>query len=191
MNMIKQEQIVKNTKKYFQTAQEHGFMTEELMSFLGENFIKAPASTMSDLHNAFEGGLIDHLLRVTKYAVSINETILPENLKLQKKDIIKVCFLHQIGKAHLYTPCTSEWHIKNQGKMYDFNDDLTSMRVGERSAHYVLTNGVTLTEEEYQAIINFDKDDSDKQAKYHNSLLGDLLKMANQLAITEEKNQKN
>jgi hypothetical protein len=191
MNMIKQEQIVKNTKKYFQTAQEQGFMTEELMAFLGENFIKAPASTMSDLHNAFEGGLIDHLLRVTKYAVSINETILPENLKLQKKDIIKVCFLHQIGKAHLYIPCTSEWHIKNQGKMYDFNDSLTSMRVGERSAHYALNNGVTLTEEEYQAIINFDKDDNDKQAKYHNSLLGDLLKMANQLAITEEKNQKN
>lgn len=189
--MIKQEQIVKNTKKYFQTAQEQGFMTEELMAFLGENFIKAPASTMSDLHNAFEGGLIDHLLRVTKYAVSINETILPENLKLQKKDIIKVCFLHQIGKAHLYIPCTSEWHIKNQGKMYDFNDSLTSMRVGERSAHYALNNGVTLTEEEYQAIINFDKDDNDKQAKYHNSLLGDLLKMANQLAITEEKNQKN
>jgi len=191
MIMIKQEQIVKNTKKYFQTAQEQGFMTEELMSFLGETFIKAPASTMADLNNAFEGGLIDHLLRVTKYAVSINETILPENLRLPKKDIIKVCFLHQIGKAHLYVPCTSEWHIKNQGKLYEFNDGLTSMRVGERSAHYVLSNGVTLTEEEYQAIINFDKDDSDKQAKYHNSLLGDLLKMANQLAIIEEKNQKN
>ena len=191
MIMIKQEQIVKNTKKYFQTAQEQGFMTEELMSFLGETFIKAPASTMADLNNAFEGGLIDHLLRVTKYAVSINETILPENLRLPKKDIIKVCFLHQIGKAHLYVPCTSEWHIKNQGKLYEFNDELTSMRVGERSAHYVLSNGVTLTEEEFQAIINFDKDDSDKQAKYHNSLLGDLLKMANQLAIIEEKNQKN
>lgn len=189
--MIKQEQIVKNTKKYFQTAQEHGFMTEELMNFLGESFIKAPASTMADLHNAFEGGLIDHLLRVTKYAVSINESLLSESLKLPKKDIIKVCFLHQIGKAHLYTPCTSEWHIKNQGKLYEFNDNLTSMRVGERSAHYALTKGVTLTEEEYQAIINFDKDDTDKQAKYHNSLLGDLLKMANQLAIIEEKNQTN
>jgi hypothetical protein len=190
MNMIKQEQIVKNTKKYFQTAQEQGFMTEDLMSFLGEDFIKAPASTMSDLHNAFEGGLIDHLLRVTKFAISINENVLPEHLKLDKKTIIKTCFLHQIGKAHLYLPCTSEWHRTNQGKMYEFNDELVSMRVGERSAYYALSNNVSLTEEEYQAIVNYDKDNTDKQAKYHNSLLGDLLKMANDLAITEEKNQK-
>ena len=188
--MIKQEQIVKNTKKYFQTAQEQGFMTEELMSFLGEDFIKAPASTMSDLHNAFEGGLIDHLLRVTKFAISINENVLPEHLKLDKKTIIKTCFLHQIGKAHLYLPCTSEWHRTNQGKMYEFNDELVSMRVGERSAYYALGNSVSLTEEEYQAIVNYDKDNTDKQSKYHNSLLGDLLKMANDLAITEEKNQK-
>jgi hypothetical protein len=187
--MIKQEQIVKNTKKYFQTAQEQGFMTEELMNFLGESFIKAPASTMADLHNAFEGGLIDHLLRVTKYAVSLNESILPETLKIAKKDIIKVCFLHQIGKAHLYVPCTSEWHIKNQGKMYEFNNELTSMRVGERSAYYAMSHGVSLTDEEYQSIINFDKDDSDLQSKYHTSILGNLLKMANELAIMEEKNQ--
>ena len=185
--MLKQDQIVKNTKKYFQTAQEHGFMPEELINFLGEAFIKAPASTMADLNNAFEGGLIDHLLKVTKYAISINENVLPESLRLPKKDLIKVCFLHQIGKTHLYVPCTSEWHIKNQGKMYEFNDSIVSMRVGERSAYYAISNGVSLTQEEYQAIVNFDKDDSDKQSKYHNSLLGDLLKMANQLAIIEEK----
>jgi len=188
--MLKQEQIVKNTKKYFQTAKEQGFMTDELMTFLGESFIKAPASTMADLHNAFEGGLIDHILRVTKYAVSINENVLSENLKLDKKDIIKVCFLHQIGKAHLYVPCTSEWHIKNQGKLYEFNNELTSMRVGERSVYYVLTNGVTLTQEEYQAILNFDKDTTDLQSKYHTSNLGSLLKIANELAIIEEKNSK-
>lgn len=188
---LKSEQIVKNTKKYFQTANEQGFMTEELMNFLGGSFISAPASTMSDLNNAFEGGLVDHLLRVTKYAVSINENVLPENLRLDKKQLIKVCFLHQIGKAHLYTPCTSEWHKTNQGKMYQFNDDMVSMRVGERSAHYALSNGVSLTEQEFQAIVNFDKDDTDKQAKYHTSTLGNLLKMANELAIIEEKNLHN
>jgi len=185
---LKSEQIVKNTKKYFQTAQEQGFMNDDLMQILGENFIKAPASTMKDLNNAFEGGLIDHLLRVTKYAVSINESVLSESLKLDKKSIIKVCFLHQIGKANLYTPCTSEWHRTNQGKMYEFNDDMISMRVGERSAYYALGNNIALSEEEYQAILNYDKDADDKQSKYHTSTLGTLLKMANELAIIEEKN---
>lgn len=183
---LKKEQITKNVTKYFKTAQEYGFMNEELTTFLGQDFIKAPASTMKDLHNAFEGGLIDHLLRVTKYAVSLNDSILPDDQKIDKKSLVKVGLLHQIGKAHLYTPCTSEWHIKHQGKMYDFAD-VVSMRVGERSAFYVLTHGIKLTEEEYQAIINYDKDESDKQAKYHTNTLGEILKIANQLAIMEEK----
>ena len=183
---LKKEQITKNVTKYFKTAQEYGFMNDDLTNFLGQDFIKAPASTMKDLHNAFEGGLIDHLLRVTKYAVSLNDSVLPDDQKIDKKSLVKVGLLHQIGKAHLYTPCTSEWHIKNQGKMYDFAD-VVSMRVGERSAFYVLTHGIKLTEEEYQAIINYDKDESDKQAKYHTNTLGEILKIANQLAIMEEK----
>ena len=182
---LEQEKIIANTKKYFDTATKNGFMTDELMTFLGESFIKAPASTMENLHNAFEGGLIDHLLRVAQYAVKFNNA-LPEGEKVDQASLLKVCLLHQIGKTNLYTPCTSEWHIKNQGKMYDFNEDLVSMRVGERSVYYALSNGVKLTEEEYAAIIMFDKTD-DKMAEYHNSILGELLKMGNTLAIKHEK----
>jgi hypothetical protein len=182
--MLDKDKIIKNTKKYFETAEP--FMTERLTAFLGQDFMAAPASTNKDLNNAFEGGLIDHLLRTTKFAISFNAA-LPEKLRLPKEDLIKVCFLYQIGKAHLYTPCTSEWHIKNQGKMYDFRNEEVSMRVGERSAFYALSNGVFLTEIEYQAIVNHDKDDSDKQAKFHTSALGMLLKQANEWAIIEEK----
>lgn len=186
--MIKPEQILKNTKKYFKTAQDQGFMTEELMTFLGEDFIKAPASTMLSLHNAFEGGLIDHLLNVTKFAVIFNNA-LPEEMKVDQKSLIKVCLLHQIGKAHMYTPCASEWHRKNQGKMYEFRDDKVSMRVGERSAVYAFSRGVELTEEEFAAIVNFDKVD-DKMVEYHNSTLGDILKSASLFAIKHSKIKK-
>lgn len=183
---LTQEQVVKNTKKYFTTGQEQNFITEDFIAFLGADFMKAPASTMKDMNNAFEGGLIDHLLKTTKYAIGIN-SILPDELKLTKEEIIKVCFLYQIGKAHLFVPCTSEWHRNNLGKMYDFNDKLVSMRVGERSAFYAQTNGVKLTETEYSAIVNHDKPDDDLQAKFHNSMLGDVLKIANILATKEEK----
>jgi len=67
---LEKEKIVSNTKKYFDTATNLGFMNDDLTSFLGEDFIKAPASSMADFHNAFEGGLIDHLLNVAKYAVN-------------------------------------------------------------------------------------------------------------------------
>lgn len=185
---LEQKKIIDNTKKFFDTATKLGFMNEGLMAFLGEDFIKAPASTMSDYHNAFEGGLIDHLLNVAKYAVNINNS-LPDDEKVDKTSLLKVCLLHQIGKAKLYTPCTSDWHRKNQGKMYEFNEDLTSMRVGERSAFYAQSHGITLTEEEYSAILNFDKND-DKMSDYHNSMVGDLLKMGSLLAIKNEQKNK-
>jgi len=181
---LTQEKIITNTKKYFETATNLGFMTEELMKFLGESFIKAPASSMSDFHNAFEGGLIDHSLRVATYAVKINNA-LPKEEQVDQTALLKVCFLHQIGKSNLYTPCTSEWHRKNQDKMYEFNENLVSMRVGERSVYYAMANGVKLTEEEYSAILFFDKTD-DKMSEFHNSMLGELLKMGSTLAIKNE-----
>lgn len=185
---LEKEKIAANTKKYFDTAKKVGGMNDELMTFLGLPFIQAPASTLESLHNAFEGGLVDHLLRVTSYAVKFNDA-LPENEKADRDSLIKVCLLHQIGKANLYKECTSDWHRKNQGKMYEFNEDLVSMRVSERSAYYVLSHGIKLTDEEYAAILFFDKSD-DKMAEYHNSTLGDLLKMANLFAIKNEKLKK-
>lgn len=185
---LEQEKIVANTKKYFETATKHGFMNDELMSFLGEEFIKAPASTMESLNNAFEGGLIDHSLRVAQYAVKINNS-LPDDEKVEQTSLLKVCLLHQIGKANLYKECDSEWHRKNQGKMYEFREDLVSMRVSERSVYYALSHGITLTQDEFSAIIKFDKTD-DKMSEYHNTMLGDLLKMGNTLAIKHEKSRK-
>lgn len=185
---LDQNQIVANTKKYFETATKIGFLTPELQSFLGTDFIKAPASTATNLHNAFEGGLIAHLLNVTKYAVMFNNA-LPENERVDQNSLIKVCLLHQIGKAKLYLPNPSEWHKTNLGKMYNFNEEITSMRVSDRSVIYAMSNGVRLSEEEAQAILFFDRED-EKMAEYHNSRLGDLLKVANLFAIKNEKDAK-
>jgi hypothetical protein len=186
---LKSEQIVKNTKKYFQTATDNGFMNEDLIKFLGEDFIKAPASTMKNLHNAFEGGLVDYLLNVTKFAINFNNS-LPEEMRVDQKSLIKVCFLHQIGKAKMYKPCTSEWHIEKQGKMYEFNENSVSMRVSERSIYYATQHGIQFTDEEYSAILNFDKVD-DKMAEYHNTMLGDLLKTASLFTIKHLKQKYN
>jgi hypothetical protein len=59
------------------------------------------------------------------------------------------------------------------------------MRVGERSAFYCLNNGVELSEEEYQSILNFDKSDEDKQSKWYGSTLSTVLRIANDLSIIE------
>jgi hypothetical protein len=185
---LEKEKIVANAKKYFETATKLGFMNEGFMNFLGADFIAAPASTMESLNNAFEGGLIDHSLRTASYAVKCNNS-LPSEEQVDQNSLVKICLLYQIGKAKLYLPCTSEWHRKNQGKMYEFNEDLVSMRISERSIYYAMTHGINFTEEEYSAILMFDKTD-DKMAEYHNSSLGDLLKMGNMFAIKNEKSNK-
>jgi len=79
---------------------------------------------------------------------------------------------------------------KPNDKIYDFNDELVRLHIGERSAYYALKYGVQLTEEEYQAIVNIDKENDDKMAKYFSSILTQIIKNGFELAIMEEKNGK-
>ncbi|MCK5343115.1 MAG: hypothetical protein KAR20_06910, partial [Candidatus Heimdallarchaeota archaeon] len=72
---------------------------------------------------------------------------------------------------------------------YEYNEELISMRVSERSIYYCMDNNVKLTEEEYQSILNYDKGDDDKQSKWYGSTLSTLLRQANELAIMECKNK--
>lgn len=178
--------LEKNVKKFEEVNGKYEFFTKGLLDFLGQDYFLAPASPMRDMNNAFPGGLLDHTIKVAKYAVYLNNS-LPESMREPLESVLKVSFLSEIGKTFLFKPCTSEWHIKNQGKYFEFNEDLVSMRVGERSAFYALSNGVKLTEEEYQSILNHDKSEEDKQVRWYTSKLGQLLKQATDLAILEEK----
>ena len=184
------DKILKNKQTFLEKNELYGILNKELLDYLGEDLLTAPASTMTSLHNAFPGGLIDHVLKTTKYAIGINK-LLPDSISVDAQSIVKVCFLHQIGKTFLYKWCESEWHRNNQGKMYEFNEELISMKIGERSVYYAMKYGIKLSEEEYQAIVNYDKPEDDKQSKWYGSTLSTILKQANELAIIEEKNNYN
>tara|TARA_R100001460_G_scaffold66289_3_gene106695 strand:+ start:183 stop:764 length:582 start_codon:yes stop_codon:yes gene_type:complete len=184
------DKILKNKQTFLEKNELYGILNKELLDYLGEDLLTAPASTMTSLHNAFPGGLIDHVLKTTKYAIGINK-LLPDSISVDAQSIVKVCFLHQIGKTFLYKWCESEWHRNNQGKMYEFNEELISMKIGERSVYYAMKYGIKLSEEEYQAIVNYDKPEDDKQSKWYGSTLSTILKQANELAIIEEKNNNN
>jgi len=181
---LDQEKIVANVMKFYATLEKIGVPTSKLVEVLGENFIKAPASTQKNYNNAFEGGLVDHLLRVGKYSVMINNS-LPDDEKVDQNSLLKICLLHQIGKCNMFKPNTSDWHVKNLGKAYEFNTEETSMRVSERSVKIILSCGIELTEDEYVGILNMDSDT--ESSKHHNSMVGDVVKMGSILAIKNEK----
>jgi hypothetical protein len=183
---LSKEKILKNAKKFNETGVKHGFITDELMNLLGTEFISAPACSTTNLYNAFEGGLVLHILNTTKYAVSINE-LLPADKQVDTASLIKVSFLHQIGKSKMFVEQKSQWHRDNKGEMFTFNEELLSMTVSERSVYYALSSGVSLSEDEVFAMYNYNGDFSGRPMKTKGEKLAAILRIANQLAVIEEK----
>lgn len=85
----------------------------------------------------------------------------------------------------MYKVNTNDWSV-NRGQIYEFENNITAMRVGERSAYYAMQH-MTLTENEYQALMNFDKEVEEPQIKWFGSPLTTILKMAVELSIMDEK----
>ena len=189
--MLTKEQIEKNKKFFIQTNEKYKIFLPELVNFLGDDFFVAPASPRIDMFGCYPGGLVDHLIKVCKYTVHLNE-LLPEAIRNDKATIIKVSFLSQIGKTFLFKMNDSEWHCKTLGKMYEYKDEkeLTAMTVGERSIFYATKYGTQLTDDEYQAIINSDKPNSESFIRWNAKPLSHILQLGFEMAILEERNGK-
>jgi hypothetical protein len=180
-------------EKFLEIVKKYNVCSDSLLEFLdASGFYKAPASTVTTLHNAFEGGLVDHLITLTRRTIVVNETNakLDARHKCDPNSIARVSILHGIGRSLLYKPNPSEWHKKNLGKMYEFNDKLVSMTPGERALFYVQKYGgnMILTEHEFQAILGAEKDiANDDAAKWHSEPLTLLLRQQIEWAISTEK----
>ena len=183
---IDKEKIAKNAKKFHDTGLKYDFVNEEFMTLLGEEFITAPACSTLNLYNAYEGGLIQFILTVTKYAVSVNDS-LPEDKKANLASLIKVSMLHQIGKAKMFVEQTSKWHRDNKGEMFIFNEDLLSLTVAERSIYYAMQAGINLTEDEVFAIFNYNSDFAMRPLKTEGEKLAAVLRVATMIAVIESK----
>lgn len=185
--MITKERLLKNKEIVLEKNKEYNFFNPKLLEFLGDDFFLAPATPSLDLYGAYPGGLVEHLIKVCKYSININE-LLPEKIRVDKKSIVRVVFLAQIGRTFLFKQNTNEWSIK-QGKMYEYKDgnEIAAMSVGERSAYYALKCGVELDMEEYQAVVNSDKG-SDGSIKWISKPLTHIMKLGFEMAVLEEKN---
>lgn len=181
--MLTSPQLEANQKKFQDTNLKYNIFTKELLDFLGEGIYTSPASSSLNMIGCYPGGLLQHIIKGCRYSIKLNE-ILPDELKQPVATIVKVAFLCQIGKVFMFDMKDGG---TQGGKMYDFNDDIIRLHIGERSAFYAIQYGVKLAEEEYQAILNIDKEDDDKMAKYFSSVLSKIIKNGFELASMEEK----
>jgi len=136
----------------------------KLYSGLEERIMFAPGSAIEHYHNAFPGGYVDHVLRVYKCAMKLHTTWGEMGADMDGYTIEELAFAainHDLGKVGdidnpYYEPNTSEWHRKNQGKIYDYNSDIVTMEVPHRGLWMLQEHGVKVTQNEYIAIMTHD-----------------------------------
>jgi hypothetical protein len=119
---------------------------------LDERVAMAPASSYEYFHNAIPGGYVDHVLRVYNNALKQYELwkssgMIVDNFTLEELSFAAIH--HDIGKCGmpgengcLYQTNKSEWHRKNQGKMYQTNPDLMFMDHADRGFYLLNYYGI-------------------------------------------------
>ena len=131
----------------------------EMYNKLGERMSIAPASGIVHFHNCFAGGYVDHVLRVISCAKRIDSQweIMGAEVTHTDEELVFSALNHDLGKVgdmehDYYIPNPSEWHRKNQGKLYKFNPELDYMSVPDRSLFLLAQNGISYSYNEAIAI---------------------------------------
>ena len=107
---------------------------------LGLRALIAPASGTIHYHNCYDGGYIDHVMNVCKAARGQKVLLQSMGARIDFTDdeLLFSALNHDLGKlgsleGEQYQPNDSDWHVKNQGKVYKMNTDLHWMGVTDRS----------------------------------------------------------
>ena len=127
-----------------------------------ERMVFMPASGVEHYHNAFAGGYVDHILRVIDCAKSLHATWTAMGSDMSgytEEELIFAAMHHDLGKIgfpgegnEVYQIETSDWHRKNQGKMYRHNENIPFAMVPDLSIWLLQEYGVKMSWTEYQAI---------------------------------------
>lgn len=190
--MLDTDKITENFEKYIQyltIALPDCGAVQNMLDTIGSRLASAPASSRTDRHNAFEGGLVDHSLRVLKFALTINKSM---QMKLPVKSIIIASLFHDLGKvgdekAAFYLPQDSDWH-KKQGIMWKYNPDMM-LNTTDRSLWLLQYFHIPVSQDEWQAIRLADGQyvDENKGYKMKECMLATIIHMADLLATKMEK----
>jgi len=132
----------------------------EMYEHFQDRMVVAPASGLEHYHNCFEGGYVDHVLRVIKCAKELQNcwnSMGGLSDGYTEEELLFSALNHDLGKIGdrdypYYIPNPSEWHRKNQGKIYDYCPDLRHMTVPDRSLFLLQDFGISYTVNEAIAI---------------------------------------
>ncbi len=134
------EKFIAVIKKYFTGDRLEKLLFMYSEEELGQNLAISPASGNAGYHNCYTGGYIDHIFNVCKNALKVKELFIQLGGKpdFTDEELIFCALHHDLGKLGskgkpYYVPNPSDWHIKNQGKVYASNDNLHHMTHTDRT----------------------------------------------------------
>ena len=179
--MITTETKEKNLKLFFKKLSQLGLETALLEDNYGNEIMNGSFTNSNEFGNAYEGSLLEIVLKtLTPYAVKLNE-LLPEEKRVDKNTLIKICLLHQIAKAVRLIPNDNSWEVEKRGLVYKYNTDLPSIRTGLHSLIICQNCGIQFTSAEAEAMTVNDRDLTDDQARWHSSIMASIIRQASEL----------
>lgn len=151
---------------YFREILEKEFSGERLKGLnkmyddLEDVLLTAPASSYKHFHNCFDGGYLDHIIRVYEYGIKVYE--LYESLGFTMDDFTREelafsAIHHDLGKLgngeqpH-YVPEHNDWYKDKQNKYYNTNPEIDYMDFADRTFWLLNQYGVKYTVNEFLGI---------------------------------------
>lgn len=194
--MLEAEQIKKNWEEYRQRVNDYFPTRKDKLNVMYDELEKRmalmPASPIAHYHNAFAGGYIDHVLRVMDCTVEVYKTWKKMGADVSgytQEELLFAAMHHDLGKAgfpgegnEVYQVETSDWHRKNQGKMYKMNGDIPFSLVPDLSVFLLQQYDVKYSWNEYLAIKIHDGMYSDANKPYFVSRTADA-KLKNNMPL--------
>jgi hypothetical protein len=164
MKKLSIEQMADNLAKFYSLIDKYISAPRkdkllEMYKDIEETLATSPASTKISHHNAFAGGYLDHIIRVTEAALVFEKVWdkFGQNKNYTTEELAFSALNHDLGKLGtndepVYIPNQSQWHKENQGLMFNYNPAITHMRIAERSLFVLQKYGIQVSENEFLAI---------------------------------------
>lgn len=164
--MLTAEQIIKNYNEFLKLLENWGTAStnpkrwEKLLKFYNhydERISMMPASSKTDYHNAFDGGYIDHILKVYKISLDVDALWKKhKEVDYTNEELAFSVLNHDLGKFgdfdnEFYIPNDSKWHVE-KGMIYKLNPVVDFMTVPDRTLYILQSLQLKLTINEFLAI---------------------------------------
>ena len=164
--MLQAEKIKSNWETYRNLVNDAFPTRKDALNRMYDDFedrmAMMPASSVAHFHNAFAGGYVDHVLRVIACAEELYASWSKMGADMSGYTMEELQFAamhHDLGKAgfpgdgnEVYQVETSDWHRKNQNKMYRHNENIPFTMVPDLSIWLLQEYDVKMSWTEYQAI---------------------------------------